>query len=1719
MGPTPPEKKTSRLVLIGTATYRAEAYPDLPNIKQNVQRLWELLAGGEDSVFDPASTRRITDPESPSAIGGAIMGAVTEAEDVLFIYYAGHAYLGDGKLSLLPTGATGAQASVAAWDGFSIDLISGALRNARAKRIVLVLDTCFSGAAASGGVPTSFAEQAEDAGWVFIMSSSPYQPSSSSDGKGHTAFTGKLIQGLAEGIDSADGGLAAEHVQLRKLFEYATNPDGGDQNPQWVGSVKLDVALGRNPMRPHELYLTWTASARDIFRAANLPDVPGREQAGEVVMDLVGRMAQQSHHARRRIAGDPWHSPEFADRMSRALADLLSGPAKLELDLGKAVVLALMPFVYATWWERGLADALGVGGPEEAGTAIPGYREYLDRHPAQLARATSARQRGKEASAQAIHWWLFRQWLVQESLTDLSSGVLGGIADDLGAAVAAHDSFALQSDILPITSDHFLVAWLKALLVDPDPRETEPLVKILAIAQQMAMDPIRLPTAIDHISASSDFDPQHIARNPGSWRTLKKRDDTGTVDIYDLNAVCDSPEVASVLRAHCAALDHYVLHATAVADPSSAFRKIIPSRYASLGVVPASTPHGGLKFSPSEMRFTLDYERIRELLMGTQIYEHPGLAFRELFQNALDACRYRKNRIDLLARASGATSRGNWVGKITFSCGEEDGRHYIECEDNGVGMGAKELEELFARGGTRFAMSREYLEEQADWRHYGISMNPNSAFGIGVFSYFMLAEEIRVTTSRYSRQGAVGRALRVDIAGPGALFHITDATRSGAGTTVRLYLKAGVEATPFTEVLRRWVWTSDCVLEATLGEGKDTLRLAARTLSDEAPIGSSSEEEDHGPEGAWSPPKRAEDLRVTPAGDPPDVWWCSGPGGVLRDGIWFDYPLFGAVVNLVGAEAPALTVDRARPKDPDAVGRSIDRRLRERVNGLTANDDSVLSPYWLSQLARHRLELADEIFRAAIEGNFASWVLNGRKVDIGIVGCFTPEVASPVSQKSSWLDSDSKTSAAWINSALELIRPFSPIVQEWRIRAWVKAGLIPELHIMGTEGIPTAVPSDSRIMPLDGSVERSSGAAAPDFGADFRRVSYQLSLKRLTAVDVIRSALRSHLGYDQTRARLRELGWDVSATPAGLEPVHDDLVLLSQDRDGDSPWLDAARAVPLAHLLAVAARTGTTAEQVRERLDTLGFHQLPEVIPDLHKDDPVLLSRELRGERPWLDEAEEVPLAHVLAAAARTGTPAEQVRQRLLALGFGRVPGALPDGLPSPHQDDAVLLSSRLQGEFPWLDEAEEVPLAHVLAAAARTGTPAEQVRQRLLALGFGGVPGPLSAATPFPHKDDPVLLSHGLDEGPPWLDATQDVPLAHILVAAARSDASAEQVRARLLALGFGCLPEAIPLPQEDDLVLISCDLDGSYPWLDPGEEVPLAHILAAAAETRAPAEQVRARFQALGFQHLPEAVPLPHRDDRILLSTGLHGEPPWLEVAEDVPLAHIMLAAAETGTPAEQVRVRFQALGFQQLPEGVPLPHQDDRILLSRGLDGESPWLEPGQRVPLAHVLAAAAMTGTPAAQIRDRLGALGFPWLTDAVPDPLPHPRKADLVLLSRDLHGEYPWLDPGEEVPLAHVLAAAARTDTPAAQVLERLVDLGFQDLPESVPDSLPHPHRDDPLLLSRDLDGVFPWLDPDQTVPLVHILRAMKMRGGSKARQVAARLESLGYRLPEGIEFV
>nr|WP_329930180.1 hypothetical protein [Streptomyces sp. SP17BM10]MEE1786990.1 hypothetical protein [Streptomyces sp. SP17BM10] len=359
---------------------------------------------------------------------------------------------------------------------------------------------------------------------------------------------------------------------------------------------------------------------------------------------------------------------------------------------------------------------------------------------------------------------------------------------------------------------------------------------------------------------------------------------------------------------------------------------------------------------------------VEKLLMGVQLYGDAGLALRELYQNALDACRYRVARYEYLSRTSG--DDWSYEPEITFRHGrDEQGRDYLDCADNGVGMDVEVIRELFSRAGARFVESQNYRAELTDWKVCDppVELVPNSRFGIGVLSYFMLADQIEVTTCRMDRHGRSGPELRLAIGGAGQLYRIAQVRERGEpGTTVRLLLRESSD---------RHGW-SEANLAKSLERVLGVAEFPTSFVGKEARL-------------AWIPgelrPSRS--LAGQARGVRADGWtvpclqgrvvWCEDGGALLLDGLLVEPgadsrilegsgygTLRGVVVNLPAQPELELSVDRSFLRSD--VSAQVEAMLSAAADELVAAKPALVTTAWLADIDRHCPVVAEAV-RAALD--------------------------------------------------------------------------------------------------------------------------------------------------------------------------------------------------------------------------------------------------------------------------------------------------------------------------------------------------------------------------------------------------------------------------------------------------------------------------------------------------------------------------------------------------------------------------------------------------------------------------------------------------------------------------------------------------------------------------------------------------------------------------------
>jgi len=173
-----------------------------------------------------------------------------------------------------------------------------------------------------------------------------------------------------------------------------------------------------------------------------------------------------------------------------------------------------------------------------------------------------------------------------------------------------------------------------------------------------------------------------------------------------------------------------------------------------------------IRYTVHDFKFSLQEKEIINLLMGEKLYKEKEESLRELLKNSVDGCRLRR---EILKK-----KMLSYDPAILF--GVTPNKDAIIVSDNGVGMDEDVIERYLTKIGKSFYTSSEFLDEEFD-------ITPVNELGIGILSYFMIANKIIIDTKTENSD-----PILVEIDGISDYFFVRKGERDDVGTTVILYL-------------------------------------------------------------------------------------------------------------------------------------------------------------------------------------------------------------------------------------------------------------------------------------------------------------------------------------------------------------------------------------------------------------------------------------------------------------------------------------------------------------------------------------------------------------------------------------------------------------------------------------------------------------------------------------------------------------------------------------------------------------------------------------------------------------------------------------------------------------------------------------------------------------------------------------------------------------------
>jgi len=195
-----------------------------------------------------------------------------------------------------------------------------------------------------------------------------------------------------------------------------------------------------------------------------------------------------------------------------------------------------------------------------------------------------------------------------------------------------------------------------------------------------------------------------------------------------------------------------------------------------------------------EGTFRPNTKKILELLGGTELYGDPVLAIRELIQNSFDAVKvqmgYKILEDKLHSKQQIKELKERYL--IDLSIIEEGDAVWIVCSDNGVGMDKNIIKKCFLVGGA--VKRHEILDLERKCNAVGYNLELTAHFGIGVMSYFMLADKVIIQTRKSMQSNSYEtNGWEFEINGLSDFGELRKFQFDGSGSTIKLRVKKELE--------------------------------------------------------------------------------------------------------------------------------------------------------------------------------------------------------------------------------------------------------------------------------------------------------------------------------------------------------------------------------------------------------------------------------------------------------------------------------------------------------------------------------------------------------------------------------------------------------------------------------------------------------------------------------------------------------------------------------------------------------------------------------------------------------------------------------------------------------------------------------------------------------------------------------------------------------------
>ncbi len=197
----------------------------------------------------------------------------------------------------------------------------------------------------------------------------------------------------------------------------------------------------------------------------------------------------------------------------------------------------------------------------------------------------------------------------------------------------------------------------------------------------------------------------------------------------------------------------------------------------------------GFKYFPIAIK--IDEYQIKELLTSPRLWGNElGVPIRELVQNAVEACRYRKH-------ISPAASNYHPLVELIVDYNERE----IIVIDNGCGMDETDVTEYFLQVGKSKSRDPKFNNDERN-----LGFDSISRFGVGFWSVFSIADMATVSTRIFSYRGeSNGITFNVSINPVMRYLELKNESSVSVGTRIKLTIKRDIDMSRLIEDISRYI--------------------------------------------------------------------------------------------------------------------------------------------------------------------------------------------------------------------------------------------------------------------------------------------------------------------------------------------------------------------------------------------------------------------------------------------------------------------------------------------------------------------------------------------------------------------------------------------------------------------------------------------------------------------------------------------------------------------------------------------------------------------------------------------------------------------------------------------------------------------------------------------------------------------------------------------------